>query len=264
MLTNIPRLLTAIMTTEPGAPWCLDLFCGAGGGGWGYKSAGFNIFGVDINDQPRYPGWFSRGDALEFLRAYMRYADSYGHVFSMIHASPPCQEYSESRHLRNACAAVKGYQINTVKKMIAPTVDLLEQSGLPWVVENVPGAVSELPSSLMLCGSMFDLGVRRHRFFQSSHLLFAPGPCRHASGFYNVIGGKVRGYGDYASQTTYQTSKGEMRRREGYPGKAVGQKAMDIHWMTVSEMPESFPPVFTRWIGQQMMRVIAQRGVTHD
>lgn len=54
----------------------------------GFHRAGFEVTGVDINPQPRYPFRFVQGDALEFLEAY-------GHEYDAFHASPPCQGYSK-------------------------------------------------------------------------------------------------------------------------------------------------------------------------
>ena len=65
----------------------LDLFCCAGGAAVGYDRAGFEVLGVDINPQPRYPFEFHQGDAIEYLA--MR-----GNEFDAIHASPPCQDHS--------------------------------------------------------------------------------------------------------------------------------------------------------------------------
>ena len=67
----------------------LDLFCGAGGATRGYQLAGFYVVGVDIRQQPHYCGEeFYQSDAFEFVAAH-------GHEFDLIHASPPCQRYSQ-------------------------------------------------------------------------------------------------------------------------------------------------------------------------
>ena len=68
-------------------PRLLDLFCGAGGAAVGYHRAGFEVVGVDIKPQPHYPFEFHKGDALEFLWKH-------SHDYDAIHASPPCQAYS--------------------------------------------------------------------------------------------------------------------------------------------------------------------------
>lgn len=65
-------------------PRLLDLFSCAGGAGMGYHQAGFDVLGVDIAPQPRYPFEFHQGDALAFLAEHWR-------EFDAIHASPTCQ-----------------------------------------------------------------------------------------------------------------------------------------------------------------------------
>ena len=242
----------------------LDLFCGAGGAARGYQLAGFKVVGVDIKPQPHcVSDGFVLMDALKAMRVLLDggyIKDNHGgrwylKDFDAIHASPPCQEYSSTRHLRNYNAATKGYALNLREKLIGKTRELLVESGKSWVIENV--AFAPLPDAIILCGSMFGLPIRRHRWFASSILLFVPSPCRHVPGFYNIIGGKVRGYGSFSNQTrTYVDCKGATRRREGYPGKAVGVNAFNIDWMTVNEMSESIPPIYTKYIGEQLKQYL--------
>jgi DNA (cytosine-5)-methyltransferase 1 len=148
-------------------PRLLDLFCGAGGATRGYQFAGFHVTGIDNKPQPRYCGdAFYQADALDYLAAH-------GHEFDVIHASPPCQAFSDMRH---APAAKDGHP-----RLIAPVRDALRRLSRPYVIENVEGA--PLIDPVMLCGSQFGLGVagfqlRRHRLFESTIPLH-PRACCH-------------------------------------------------------------------------------------
>jgi DNA (cytosine-5)-methyltransferase 1 len=145
------------MTTRP---VLLDLFCGAGGTAVGYHRAGFDVVGVDIAPQPRYPFTFHQADALTFP------LDGY----DAIHASPTCQTFAR-------VTAWRGSR-DDHPDLLAPTMARLAEVTVPWVVENVPEA--PLRRDFLLCGSQFGLNVRRHRVFQTSPRLFSliP-PCRH-------------------------------------------------------------------------------------
>jgi DNA (cytosine-5)-methyltransferase 1 len=209
----------------------LDLFCGAGGAAMGYHKAGFDeIVGVDNRTQPRYPFAFVLGDALEYCAAH-------GHEFDAIHASPPCQGYSV---LTNG---VWKNRVSSHPKMIDIVRELIQ--GKPYVIENVSGARAILKNPLMLCGSMFGLEVFRHRYFETTHSLFAPCSCRH----------------DYFAVPVYgHSGAGANRNRERQRGRTNSVKdwarAMGIDWMTGSELAQAIPPAYTRYIGEHLLRFI--------
>src|SRR5512139_314282 len=146
-------------------PRILDLFCGAGGAAVGYHRAGFDVVGVDINPQPNYPFEFVQADALWALQQLQvgSLLDYHLSDFDAIHASPPCQRYSTATK-RN------GTELEH-PDLIGPTRELLQATGLPYVIENVVGA--PLRDSILLCGSWFALGadgyrLKRHRLFETS------------------------------------------------------------------------------------------------
>lgn len=208
----------------------LDLFCCAGGATRGLQMAGFHVTGIDIRPQPRYCGdAFIQADALKppvDLRA-----------FDFIWASPPCQEHSALRHLHPE--RVYACHIAAVRRM-------LNESGVPYCIENVPGA--PLRRSLVLCGSSFGLRVRRHRIFEMGFLLRDWAPrCQHRKQGSPI---DVSGTG----------AKRKTRRDDDHGGScnkpanlAEARAAIGIDWMTRPEIAQAIPPAYSEWIARQFL-----------
>lgn len=199
----------------------LDLFCKQGGCSKGYVDAGFEVVGVDIEPQPRYPWEFIQADALAVLRDVRRWDR-----FDAIHASPPCQAHTNAQKIQH----------NEHPDLIAPMRELLKATGLPYVIENVPGAPLENP--VELCGSMFGLGTYRHRLFETNFPVVAPVHPEHTA------------------RTTKMGRKpqpGEFMHVVGnFSGVAQAKEAMGIDWMTRDGLREAIPPAYTHWIGTQL------------
>ncbi len=220
-------------------PRLLDLFSGAGGAARGYQMAGFHVTGIDNRPMPRYAGdAFVQADALEYLAKH-------GREFAAIHASPPCQGYSSLK-------SIKRFGGREHPKLIEPVRDLLVQTDLPYVIENVPG--STLGFSALLCGSMFGLGatcdgqfhqLRRHRLFETSFLVLTP-TCQH-------IGRPVGVYGNGGSHRRIKDRPGI----NGFTGNAAERRsAMGIDWMGRHELSQAIPPAYTEFIGRQLLNAL--------
>ena len=199
-------------------PRLLDLFCGAGGAAMGYFEAGFDVVGVDLAPQPRYPFEFHQADALTFPLE----------GFAAIHASPPCQAYS-----------VATADPSLHPDLYGPTKARLTETSIPWVIENVPGAPYR--SGVVLCGSMFDMKIRRHRNFETSFPLLT-WPCNHGAQKI-VLSVTGTGYG------------GQFGTRNGTKPRdlAEAQEVMGVDWMLLRELSEAIPPAYTRFIGEQLL-----------
>ena len=205
----------------------LDLFCGAGGAAVGYARAGFEVVGVDIYPQPNYPFDFIEADALGLLLL-----PSFLDGFDAVHASPPCQAYSDlQRRTRR-----------TYPDLIGPVRERLEATGLPWVIENVDGA--PLRDPVVLCGTMFPgLRVLRHRLFETSFPVAQPRhPARHPLVFTHDK--RKAHYGRLDQATSYVQVTGG-----GNCTVANKRAAMGIPWMTGRELNEAIPPVYTQYVG---------------
>jgi DNA (cytosine-5)-methyltransferase 1 len=223
-------------------PRLLDLFCGAGGCAVGYHRAGFDVIGVDIEPQPNYPFEFLQMDALLAVKtAWFRSED-----FAAIHASPPCQAYLNLGGVNGALGRESRHP-----DMIAPTRDLLQAAGLPYVIENVPDARSELRDPVRVCGSSFGLSVRRHRLFEANFPVMVP-PCAHHLQREAKFWTGWRPNGEERKATVVQVY-GNAGGREEWPA------AMGIDWMTHDELAEAIPPAYTEHIGHYLMAEITAR-----
>lgn len=218
-------------------PRLLDLFCGAGGAGMGYHRAGFDVVGVDIAAQPNYPFEFIQCDALDAVQDLLNLDDEYG-IFRVvaIHASPVCYGWSKMRDCR---PGMKDDQPD----LITPLRPLLVASGLPYVIENVPGA--PLLNPVRICGSGLGLKVQRHREFECSFPAWGVG-CAHGSNAWNPA---------------YKHSTGRKKRRVPVIGewrvpKALQDEAMGIDWMTLTELQEAIPPAYTEHIGRHLIEAL--------
>lgn len=198
----------------------LDLFCGAGGAAmglhWAWPDA--EIVGVDIKPQPRYPFKFVQMDWSAYLTLHTM-------GFDFAWASPPCEHYSQ--------CTPKRFRKNHAD-LIAPVRRCLEMWKKPFVIENVPSAKVHLHEPVMLCGSMFGLGIRRHRFFETSGFQVMTPTCQHKRSPVLITGTHRRTY-----EPRYEYTVEQCRQASG------------LVWMTRKEMDKAIPPAYSEYIARQ-------------
>lgn len=210
----------------------LDLFCKQGGASAGYAAAGFDVFGVDIEPQPRYPYPFFRGDVLEYLRQHMVEIRRY---FDAVHASPPCQRYSGAQRIRG----------REHPDLIGPVREVLVSLGLPFVIENVEGARSELRSPSLLCGTQFGLRTYRHRLFETGggfRLDQPPHPVHRAP--LAKMGRPPEPY-EFIQAVGNFSGVDQVRRDYG------------VGWMNRDGIRECVPPAYAEFAGLQLSRILS-------
>lgn len=231
-----------------GRPRLLDLFSGAGGAAQGYHDAGFDVVGVDVSPMPRYPFGFVQADAiglLEDLLAATPASPMHLSDFDAIHASPVCKGYTVASLSHRQRGVEYPDQLPPVRR-------LLQQTGLPWVIENVPGA--PMRPDYKLCGCMFGLGsgggmLLRERWFETSWGGYdLRTPCRH----------------DRPPITVAGHGQPSWTRKHGDNPITVKdwRAAMGISWMTRDELSQAIPPAYTRYIGERLHTVVTGQAVS--
>ena len=244
-------------------PKLLDLFCCAGGAATGYHRAGFDVFGVDIDPQPHYPFLFRKNDALGVLRALLsghrlQWSKGVPHLntfttdwltlgdFDAIHASPPCQRFSD--------LAKRNGNADEWPDLVEPVRDLLDQTGLPYIIENVEGA--PLIKPITLCGAMFpELRVYRHRLFESNLPLVAPEHPKHAELTFTHDKRKAH----YGRPLDLNTMRVQVTGGGNAPVWAKRRAMGGLDWMTGHEVNEAIPPAYTEYLGRQLLAHLEER-----
>ena len=219
--------------TSPHVPYkLLDLFCCEGGAATGYHRNGFDVTGIDITPQPRYPYTFHQGDAADWP------LDGY----DAVHASPPCEDHSATMGF--------GLADRGTGWLLPHTIQRLQEWGGPYIVENVESrAVKQhMPGALRLCGSMFNLGahdsrgnwriLRRHRLFLTNIPILLPTACTCRG---KLVGG-VYGHGEQG-----------VNGGRGYGFAAdAAREAMGMPWASRDGCAEAIPPAYTEFLGAQL------------
>lgn len=196
----------------------------------GFHRAGFTVIGVDKLRQYRYPFTYIRADVFsDAAKSLIGYAD-------VIHASPPCQHYSD--------LALRNYNWYRHPDLIGMTRRMLVKSGKPYVIENVEG--SPLKDPILLCGVSFpELRVIRHRYFESNIDIPAPEHFKHPLCF--TSDRRKPHYGQLDEMRDFVQVNGG-----GNCSVDAARDAMGISWMRKSELNEAIPPAYTEHIGRYL------------
>jgi DNA (cytosine-5)-methyltransferase 1 len=214
----------------------IDLCCKAGGAAMGLYRAGFEVIGVDIEPQPRYPFKFVQADALTYP---LDGAD-------FVWASPRCQGYTALRHAPGAIGAPQDIDMFRARM----------PDHTPWVIENVEEAKWAMRDPITLCGSMFGLGAQgcrtqRHRLFESNFPIEQPVCSHDHRPVIGVYGGHAR------KRAAVHGGRGTKDVWEG-GHKTAASEALGIDWMTLGELSEAIPPAYALYIGRAAITYIQE------
>lgn len=194
-----------------------------GGAGRGLHQAGFEVTGVDIEPQPRYPFSFIQTDVMSLKISFLQ-------EFDFIWASPPCQEHTKAGTQWRKAG-------KTYPDLIEPTREMLIESGVPYVIENVPD--SPLKDPLLLCGAMFGLRTYRHRLFESSFLIKQPEHPPHIAK--NTKMGRPPKDGEFLQIVGH------------FSGVPLAREIMGLPGLNQYELAQAIPPAYSKYIAEEFL-----------
>lgn len=193
----------------------------------GLHRAGFEVTGVDILPQPRYPFPIIQANVLDLDPAFLT-------EFDLVLAAPPCQRYTKE-------AGQAGTRAEH-PDLIPATRALLAAAGVPSIIENVETA--PLRRDLLLCGSMFGLRLIRHRLFEVTGFeVEQPAHGEHRADYVTVTG-----------------HPGGRSKRDGALGRGLvadWREAMGIDWLPARSLALACPPDYTEYIGTYARKALA-------
>lgn len=200
----------------------------------GFHRAGFRVIGVDLYPQPRFPFEFIQADVMKLDLA--RLVKDMGAVG--VSGSPPCQGYSKTQKIQG-----REYPM-----LISPLREKFQAISVPYIIENVEAARPNLIDPVMLCGAMFPgLRTYRHRLFESNLELVTPAHPEHVAPLRKM---------------SRLPRDGEFMHVVGnYSGASEAKEAMGINWMTRDGMREAIPPVYTEYLGHQVLAAVQESRV---
>lgn len=226
----------------------LDAFSCGGMAADGYAAAGWEVVALD-NDRRALrhnPHPSILGDAMRYLgdTGFLR-------QFDAIHASPPCQLFSDTRSL----ATAQGRGFGKAVDLLTPTLEALSATDVPWVVENVPRSpLRGREGAVTLCGSSWGLGVQRHRLFLPSPGLRLEGSvCDHSRFPLSERSGKPAPWGVYYNKGEGHAGHGRIVTTDAQGHEVMGMTRRSLPWRYLKE---GLPPVYTEYIGRQMLAAL--------
>ena len=237
----------------------------------GLHRAGYEVVGVDaaVNVKTKAPGCPSRIKALtkyypfdliigDALNPPVRLED-----FDLIWASPPCQRYTMVFRGREKLQ-------ERYPDLLPPTRALLEGSGVPYIIENVPGA--PIRADVVLSGAMFGLDIVRRRHFECSGFTppFALQQQHYkktvSDGTLSTVAGagannawNVRRKAEkrLGKATKWRNLPEELKNRLREKNTAAAwREAMGIDWMTRDELREAVPPAYAEFIARAAIEAL--------